>query len=74
MPEALLVVVIKNNVVDQVYLCQSAEEQQSVFVDEAEDYGVAVCDAHFEDGYIELECGTSICITSAIPSEREIDV
>ena len=60
-----ILVVIKNNVVDTATVCRNAEDLEALFAQECSDYGVEACDVNFDDGYMELEDGTSICMTWA---------
>lgn len=60
----LLVVVNKDNAVHDINAYKTVEEQEKGFEDECLGYGIMPCDANYENGYIELECGTTICITS----------
>ena len=60
-----VLVVIKNNVVFKASICKNAEDLEEKFKAECSDYGVEACDTNMDDGYMELECGTSICMTWA---------
>jgi hypothetical protein len=58
-----LLVVIKNNVVKSAVLYKSAEQLEKAFTEECFSYGVEPTDANFDNGYMELEDGTSINMT-----------
>lgn len=65
-----ILVVIKNNVVDSATICRDAEDLETLFAQECSDYGVEACDVNFDDGYMELEDGTSICMTWAAHTSK----
>lgn len=67
-----ILVIIKNNVVDSVIVCRDSSDMETLFAQECSDYGVEACDVNYEDGYMELEDGTSICMTWARQSIIEI--
>lgn len=64
------VIVIKDNVVFDATYFDTPEEQEAYFAAECAEYGVEATDADFEDGYIELECGTSICLTTILKDKE----
>ena len=57
-----ILVVIKNNVVDIAIVCKSAEQLEKRFTNECKSYGIEPVDYNFDDGYMQLEDGTSICM------------
>jgi hypothetical protein len=63
--DALLIIVNKENAVYETFLCKDSAQQESIFTQECQAYGVEPSEADFDNGYIELECGTTLCITSA---------
>jgi hypothetical protein len=56
-----------DNLIQQIYSFESSEEMETGFATTCADYGVEAVDADFENGYMELECGTAICINSVVP-------
>jgi hypothetical protein len=56
-----------DNLIQQIYSFESAEAMEAGFTVTCADYGVEATDADFENGYMELECGTTICINSVYP-------
>ena len=60
----LLLVTIRENVVYNVVSYMTSDHLERAFITECEAYGVVPCDANFDNGYMELEDGTSICMTS----------
>lgn len=60
-------VTVKDGVVHSMATCQSGEELELAFTEECEAYGVTPNDVNFDDGYMELECGTTICMVHAYP-------
>ena len=60
-----LLVTIKNNVVFSVVICKDGEDLEEKFKKECENYGVEANDCNFDDGFMELEDGTSICMSWA---------
>ena len=51
-----------DNLIQDIYGFGSAEEMESAFRTACSDYGVEPTDVNFDDGFIELECGHSICM------------
>jgi len=66
-----VLVVIKNNVVHQMTCARNAEELEALFSHEIREHGIEPYDTLYDDGYIELEDGTSICMSWA--QDPEID-
>ena len=60
-----VLITIKNGIVDTAVIQKNALDLEKSFKEEVEQYGVEACDVDFENGYIELECGATICMTWA---------
>lgn len=60
-----VLITIKNGTVDTAVIQKNALDLEKSFKEEVEQYGVEPCDVDFDNGYIELECGTTICMTWA---------
>lgn len=58
-----LLVVIKNNILDRIDVASTEIELERMFDKECSNYSVEALDSDYENGYIELECGTTICMT-----------
>lgn len=54
--------IIKNGVTHSTTICNDGEELERLFMATCSSYGVEAVDENFDDGYMELECGTSICM------------
>jgi len=52
----------KSGIVSNVVIAKNEEHLEELFTQLCEDYGVIPVDENFENGYIELECNTSICM------------
>ena len=62
----IMVATLRDNIVQEAKKFDTEEEQQDYFTKECEQYDVVACDVHFDQGYIEIECGTTICLVTAI--------
>ena len=62
MNKEYLLITNKDNIVKTVESFSSPEVLEVAFQQECDEYGIQVQDENFDDGYIELECGTSICM------------
>lgn len=72
MKDVSLLIVIRENVVQEITSYASTENLEEAFVLECEAYGVEPCDENFDDGYLELEDGTTICMASVeVPTQME---
>lgn len=60
----LLLITVKNNVVHSIIGADNFEFLEESFKRECSKYGLVPEDADFENGYIELPDGGSICMTS----------
>jgi hypothetical protein len=61
-----LVVTIRENVVYEVQWASTSENMERLFHDECSKWGVEPTDVNYDDGYMELEDGTSICMTTML--------
>lgn len=68
--ENLLLVVIADSVVKNIYRCETSEQLELAFKAVCDECSVVPTDADYENGYIETHDG-SICMTS---SEDWMDV
>ena len=64
-----ILVVIKKYAI----VCRDAEDLEGLFSQECSDRGIEANDANFDDGFMELEDGTSICMTWANNSNQGPD-
>jgi len=60
-----IVTVLKDNVVQEIFSFDTTEAQEEAFGEICADYGVEAVDADYDNGYLELECGTTVCICTA---------
>jgi len=58
-----LLVIIKDNLLFEAKTAKTAKDLEFMFLDEVKGYGVVPTDVDYENGYIQLECGTTICMT-----------
>jgi len=58
-----VLITIKDNVVQEAMICKSAKQLEQKFKKECLDYGVCPNENNYDDGYMLLEDGTSICMT-----------
>ena len=69
--DILLVVVIKDSLVDMVHACENVKEQEEKFKEVVlEKTGFSPEDCDYEDGYYEYEIGGSICLTSLFIGQK----
>jgi hypothetical protein len=61
-----LVVTIRENVVYEVQWASTSENMERLFRDECTKWGVVPSVVNYDDGYMELEDGTSICMTTML--------
>lgn len=62
-----ILITIENNLTKSAVCARSGVHLEELFKRKCADYGVEACDKNFEDGYMELENGISICMTWAEP-------
>ena len=55
-----LMIIVKENMLTDVI---KASSMATLFAETVKQYGVEATDVDFENGYVELECGTTICMT-----------
>lgn len=60
-----LLVVIKNNVVNSIFECDSSTQLEEAFKGACQANGCQPDEVDFENGYKDLPCGCSVCMTSA---------
>ena len=60
-----ILIVLKDNLVHSAVICKDKEDLEEKFKEECSDYGVEACDENMDNGYMQLECGTSICMSWA---------
>lgn len=65
MKQMLLVVVIKDGMVEKAIHCQSREEQHDRFSDEILNHGEEPQDEHFDEGLYEFENGRTVSMSHA---------
>lgn len=59
-------IINKDNFVKEFYLFDNGDELEKAFAKTCEDFGVDSCDRDFENGYIEFEDGTTVCMTWSV--------
>lgn len=64
----LLIIINKDLVVTDSYVCRDGADQEDLFKQELLDRGIEVTAEQMEDGCITLECGDSVIMTWARPS------
>ena len=58
-----LMIIVKENMLTDVIKASSEAKLETLFAETVKQYGVEATDVDFENGYVELECGTTICMT-----------
>ena len=58
-----MMVIVKENMLVSVTQAFSEQQLETLFAEEIKQYGVEATDVDYENGYVELECGTTICMT-----------
>jgi hypothetical protein len=66
----MIVVTDATGKVIELYACANVEDQEEAFSVECQSYGYVPHDGNYEDGYCELEDGTTVQMCSAAPVEQ----
>ncbi len=59
-----LLIIIKDNVVDTIKKATDGNDLERLFTDECRSNDIIPVSENYENGFIELPDGTSICMTS----------
>lgn len=57
-------VILRNGLVEENYWLQSESDLENAFKREVEAYGVEPTDIDYDNGYVQLGCGVTICMTT----------
>lgn len=71
MKKALILTLSKDNIIQEMILCESQDELEDRFADEFLERGIEPCDINFEEAYFEFEDGITVSMSTAYPSDKK---
>ena len=73
MQDVHIVTITYDNLIEQIYSFETAQDAERGFAKLCEDYGVEANNLNIDDGYMELADGHTICLNTAMPFDEVVD-